>query len=226
MGRPRAYNETAMLERAMEVFWRRGYDGTSIQDLVGRTGVNRGSLYGAYSDKRALFLASIKRYLDLIVADNIRRLGAVEPAGRAIREFFLQLVEAPLERLRRGCLLTNSAVELGMEDPAVAALIRGAFRRVERIICGRLVEAHMAGQLAADLQPQARARLLITVLQGIRVMARVGVDRAAMRDAVNCALAGIAGDTSNRDFRHRTTARRPHQAQRAKARPARLRSFA
>lgn len=191
MARPKAYNETAMLDRAMEVFWARGFDGTSIQNLVGKTGVNRGSLYGAYPDKRALFLASIRRYLDLVVEDNVRRLLAVEPAGDAVRQFFLQLVEAPQERLRRGCLLTNSAVELGMEDAQVAALIRGAFRRVEQVFCARLVEAKRVGQLTDGVQPEALARLLITVLQGIRVMSRVGADRVAMRDAVKSALSGI-----------------------------------
>ena len=191
MARPKAYDETAMLDRAMEVFWARGFDGTSIQNLVGKTGVNRGSLYGAYPDKRALFVASIRRYLDLVVEDNVRRLLAVEPAGDAVRQFFLQLVEAPPERLRRGCLLTNSAVELGMEDAQVAALIRGAFRRVEQVFCARLVEAKRVGQLTDGVQPEALARLLITVLQGIRVMSRVGVDRAAMRDAVKSALSGI-----------------------------------
>jgi len=191
LARPKAYDETAMLDRAMEVFWARGFDGTSIQNLVGKTGVNRGSLYGAYPDKRALFLASIRRYLDLVVEDNVRRLLAVEPAGDAVRQFFLQLVEAPPARLRRGCLLTNSAVELGMEDAQVAALIRGAFRRVEQVFCARLVEAKRVGQLTDGVQPEALARLLITVLQGIRVMSRVGADRGAMRDAVKSALSGI-----------------------------------
>ncbi|MBI3918634.1 MAG: TetR/AcrR family transcriptional regulator [Betaproteobacteria bacterium] len=191
MARPKAYDGTAMLDRAMEVFWARGFDGTSIQNLVGKTGVNRGSLYGAYPDKRALFLASIRRYLELVVEDNVRRLLAVEPAGDAVRQFFLQLVEAPPERLRRGCLLTNSAVELGMEDAQVAALIRGAFRRVEQVFCARLVEAKRVGQLTDGVQPEALARLLITVLQGIRVMSRVGADRVAMRDAVKSALSGI-----------------------------------
>ncbi len=191
MPRTKAYDETALLDRAMEVFWSRGYDGTSIQELVGTTGVNRASLYGAYPDKRALFVAGLHRYLDLVVEDNMRRLGAIEPAGEAVRQFFLKLVEAPIERLRRGCLLTNSAVELGLQDAEVAALVRGAFRRVEQALCDRLVEAQKANQLVAGAQPRALARLLITVLQGIRVMARAGVDRETMRDAVKSALSAI-----------------------------------
>lgn len=193
----------------MQAFWVRGYDGTSIEDLVGRTGVNRASLYGAYSDKRALFVAGIRRYLDRVVEDNIRRLREVEPAGEAVRQFFLALVEAPAERMRRGCLLTNSAVELGAQDAEVAALVRGAFRRVEQALCDRLTEAQSVNHLAEGVQPKVLARLLIAVLQGIRVMARVGVDRETMRNAVAGALVHIrtsrAGNaTRTRRIRART----------------------
>jgi len=186
--RPKVYDEMALLDCAMETFWIRGYDRTSIQELVGQTGVNRASLYGAYSDKRTLFIAGIRRYLDLVVEDNVRRLHAAEPAGEAVRQFFLKLVEAPAERMRRGCLLTNSAVEIGLEDEEVAALIRGAFDRVEQAICDRLTEAQRANQLAEGVKPRALARHLVAVLQGIRVMARVGVDRNVMRQAVGSAL--------------------------------------
>ena len=226
MARPKAYDETAMLDRAMEVFWARGFDGTSIQNLVGKTGVNRGSLYGAYPDKRALFVASIRRYLDLVVEDNVRRLLAVEPAGDAVRQFFLQLVEAPLERLRRGCLLTNSAVELGMEDAQVAALIRGAFRRVEQVFCARLVEAKRVGQLTDGVQPEALARLLITVLQGIRVMSRVGADRVAMRDAVKSALSGIKTAATHAYASDRGAARHSGHSKRGRTRRARAKQMA
>jgi TetR/AcrR family transcriptional regulator, transcriptional repressor for nem operon len=189
--RPRSYDETELLQRAMEAFWAQGCARTSIDDLVGRTGINRASLYAAYPDKRTLFLAGIRRYLDLVVETNVRRLIEVEPAAEAVRQFFLNLVEAPVDRIRRGCLLTNSAVEFGLEDAELAALVRKAFRRVERVLYERLVEAQKANQLAEGVQPKVLARLLITVLQGIRVMARVGVDRQIMRDAVAGALAGI-----------------------------------
>lgn len=192
MPRAKEYDEAALLDRTMETFWSQGYDGTSIDDLVERTGVNRASLYSVYPDKQTLFIAGIKRYLDLVVEDNIRRLRGAEPPGEAVRQFFLKLVDAPIDHLRRGCLLTNSAVELGLEDAEVAALVRGAFLRVERALCDRLVEAQKASQLAAGVHPKTLARLLITVLQGIRVMSRVGVDRETMRDAVTGALSGIA----------------------------------
>lgn len=175
----------------MQTFWVRGYGRTSIEALVGKTGVNRGSLYGTYPDKRAIFIAGLGRYLDQVVAGNIQRLLAIEPAGEAVRQFFLNLIEAPVRQLKQGCLLTNSAAEFGTDDPEVAALIRTAYRRVELALTKRLMEAHAQGYLAKSANPKALARLLLTVLQGIRVMARVGTDRQVMRDAVTSALAPI-----------------------------------
>lgn len=199
------YDDVALLDQAMETFWARGRDRTSVEDLVRRTGVNRASLYCAYSGKRALFLAAIRRYLDLVVENNVRRLLEIEPAGDAVRQFFLKLVEAPAERIRMGCLLTNTAVEVGLGDREIAALIRRAFRRVEQAICARLVEAQKANHLVEGVQPKVLARLLITVLQGVRVMARVGVDRGTMRDAVTSALSAIIAQGGEHAAAHRPT---------------------
>ena len=196
MARPRKYDDVALLDRAMETFWSHGYAGTSIRDLAGRTGVNHASLYAAFPDKHALFIAGIRRYLDQVVANHIRNLLAVEPAGEAVRQMFLGLVEAPIEKLRRGCLLTNSAAEFGLDDPQVAALVRKAYGQVESALTERLIETQAAGHLADGTQPKALARLLLTVLQGVRVMARVGTQREIMKDAVNCALAAIKTDGS------------------------------
>ena len=179
------------MSHAMDAFWSRGYRGTSIEDLVSGTGVSRASLYTAYPDKRGLFIESIKRYLDSIVQNHVRRLKEMEPASEAVRQFFLRTVEAPLAHLRRGCLLTNCAVELGSGDKEVAALIRQAFARVEDVLCERLKQAKKAGALASGVDSRSYARQLITLLQGIRVMARVGVDRDTLRDAVHAALASI-----------------------------------
>lgn len=217
MPRPKAYNEAELLEQAMQAFWTRGYDRTSIQDLVGQTGVNRASLYGAYPDKRTLFIAGIRRYLDLVVEDNVRRLHAAEPAGEAVRQFFLKLVEAPVERMQRGCLLTNSAVEIGLGDEEVAALIRGAFDRVEQAIFDRLTDAQRANQLTEGAEPRALARHLVAVLQGIRVMARVGVGLDVMRQAVSSALssipAGQSGPSTAGGKSRRTAQRTPRRGQ-------------
>lgn len=193
MPRPREYDEVELLDNTMETFWSLGYDRTSMEDLVTRSGVNRASIYAAYENKRELFLAGLQRYLDSIVEQNVRRLKEAMPASQAVRGFFDDLLNAPRERLLRGCLMINSAVQIGTTDPEAAVLIRRAFGRVEQAIFKRLQEAKAAGDTAQDLDPRTRARLLMTVLQGLRVMGRVGTDAAAMRTAVEAALEGIGG---------------------------------
>jgi TetR/AcrR family transcriptional repressor of nem operon len=191
MPRPREFDEAALITHAMNAFWSLGYKGTSVEDLVSGTGASRASLYNLYPDKRGLFIESIKHYLEDIVQDNVRRLKEVQPADEAVRQFFLNLVEAPRARLCRGCLLTNSAFELGQQDKEVATLIRQAFAKVEAALHERLAEAARAGTLADHLEPRTYARQLITLLQGIRVMARVGADRDLLWDAARSALSGL-----------------------------------
>ncbi|MFN7085296.1 MAG: TetR/AcrR family transcriptional regulator [Burkholderiales bacterium] len=188
MPRPRTYDSAQLLETAMEAFWAKGYERTSIDDLVRHTGVNRASLYCAYPDKRALFVAGIRHYLETVTEDNIRRLRSGRPAARAVRQFFTTLIEAPAQRARKGCLLTNSAVEFGVSDEEVRRLIRAALRRVEQALRERLEEARAEGDLAGDVEPRALARLLVTLLQGVRVMLKSGVERAIVRDALLTAL--------------------------------------
>lgn len=192
MARPREFDEAALVSRAMQAFWSRGYRGMSIEELVSETGVSRASLYNAYPDKRGLFVEGVKRYLDEVVQGNVRRLYEVESAADAVRQFFLTMVEAPYSRLKRGCLLTNTAVELGAKDKEIAGLIRQAFVRVEDALHQRLAEAKKAGELPANVAPRSYARQLIAVLQGLRVMARVGVDRDTLRDAAGAALSPLA----------------------------------
>jgi TetR/AcrR family transcriptional repressor of nem operon len=192
MARPREFDETALVSQAMQAFWTRGYRGMSIEELVSQTGVSRASLYSVYPDKRKLFVEGIKRYLDEVVQGNVRRLYETEPAGEAVRQFFLKAVEAPYARLQRGCLLTNTAVELGVKDKEISGLIRQAFLHVEDALHERLTEAKKAGELAANIAPRSYARQLIALLQGIRVMARVGVDRDTLRDAVRAGLSPLA----------------------------------
>ena len=175
----------------MNAFWSRGYRRTSIEDLVSTTGVSRASLYNAYPDKRELFMVSVGRYLDEVMRDKVRRLNEVNPAGEAVRRFLFDLLEVPVVRLRRGCLLTNTAVELGFEDKGAAALIRREFALVENALHKRLVEARKTGELAEHVEPRAYARELITLAQGILVLARIGVDSDMLRDAVRAALSSI-----------------------------------
>src|SRR6266852_3503577 len=123
VGRPKEFEHDVVLDRAMHVFWSRGYEATSIQLLVDRMGIQRGSLYDTFGDKRALFFAAITHYDRVVTA---RLLAALDAASGkdAIRRFFRLKVELALEPRRpRGCLVTNSAAELASRDRGTATKV-------------------------------------------------------------------------------------------------------
>ena len=190
MPRPKTYDQSGLLDAAMEHFWQRGYEKTSIGELVADTGVNRASLYAAFPDKRALFLAVVERYLSTRSRDNLERLRRTEPAADAIRSFFAEILSSRASS-RRGCLVTNSAVEFGVSDEQVARLVRKAMSRVEETLVVRLQQVADAGRLAKGVTPEQYARHLTVFLQGLRVMSRAGVPLKTLRNAMDSALWAI-----------------------------------
>ena len=190
MGRPRTFDPDRAIDKAMGVFWRRGYRGTSIQDLVDATGLKRGSLYAAFGSKAGLFAAVMDRYM---ATTNVRRIldeGDDRPVRDVIADVFAALVEAGAgDRTRRGCLLTNTAVELTPHDRTVAARIDDNLRALEDTLCRRLAAAQARGELPAGRRPRALARFLVSSMQGLRVMSKVRPERRVLQDIAEGALA-------------------------------------
>lgn len=193
MARTRAYDRDDLLRRSMELFWARGFAGVSIDDVVEATGVSRSSLYAAFPDKTALFAAVLEHYLGAVTRANLERLDEGENAAAAIRRFFAHIAaERPRARApAHGCLLTNTAAELGAEPETVARLVSGAFRRMEKALARRLEQARCQGDLSAGVEPGQFARQLVALLQGLRVMSRLELEPRVLRDAVTSALAPL-----------------------------------
>ena len=189
MARPREFERDVVLDRAMKVFWSRGYQATSIQHLVARMGIQRGSLYGAFGDKRALFFAAIERYDRVMTARLLDTLDAPGSGLAAIRRFFRLKVQAARERGRpRGCLVTNSATELASRDRGTASRIGATLGRIEAAFHRAVLRAQAAGEIDPARDARALARFLTSSAQGLSVMARASPDRAALDDVVKITL--------------------------------------
>lgn len=192
MGRPRSFDADVVLDRAVELFWRKGYEATTVQDLTAATGLKPGSLYGAFGDKHGLFLAAVDRYMERVVADALSTLdGDGSPRAR-LRRFFETVVEGILcGRRRWGCLMTNSAVERAARDPAIAAKVAANTKRIEDAF-RRVIEAgRAAGEFPRARDARASARLLTCVLQGLNVIAKTAPERDRLSDIVEQALAAV-----------------------------------
>ena len=192
MPRPRQFEREDVVQKALEIFWRQGYQATSVQDLVAATGLNRGSLYDTFGDKHGLFLEVVEYYRSHVTARRLAKLEEPGPAREKIATFFKEVVEFSLGEGRLlGCLMTNSAIELAPHDRdtrlAVAAnmgAMEAAFRRV-------LTRAKRDGELAADKSPTDLARFLTATANGLRVMAKVSPDRTTLRSVVRIALEAL-----------------------------------
>ena len=123
MARPREFDETAVLEAAMNCFWTRGFEQTSVRDLAEQMGITGASLYNAFGDKRSLSRRAFVHYLEQPVHDRVARLEKLPPA-QAIRTFFHEIIERSVDdEQRRGCMLVNAALELAPYDPEFRRLV-------------------------------------------------------------------------------------------------------
>ncbi len=188
MGRPRQFTEEQVLARASDLFWRRGYRATSVQDLVDATGLSRASLYGAFGGKEQILERTLDRY---------RRRFAV--AGRALEEagsareglcrfFDLWLSSACSPSGPQGCFLTQVATESDASTPAVGRMLRESMAQTEAAFRRALRRGKRSGELAADFDERGVARFLGVFLQGIATGARAGRTKPELSAAVKQAL--------------------------------------
>jgi TetR/AcrR family transcriptional repressor of nem operon len=192
MGRPRQFDPETTLDLAVDAFWEHGFEGTGVQELCRCLKLNPGSLYGAYGDKRALYIAAFDRYVAKISRDAIDRI-AREPSGIAgIRAYFAHLVAAIVDGKRRwGCLVTNSVIELAAREPEIAAKVELHFARLETAFAGALARSRAAGELAPRIGPDT-APYLVCIVQGLNVLARTKPTRARLEAIVGTALDALS----------------------------------
>ena len=189
MGRPRQFERDAVLDRAMKVFWSRGYEATSIEQLVARMGIQRGSLYATFGDKRALFFAAIEHYERVVTASLLATLDDAASGRAAIERFFRRKVELSVAPRRpRGCLVTNSAAELASRDRGTGARIGAVLTKLEAAFHRAVVRAQRADEIAPRRNARALARFLTSNAQGLSVMAKAFPDRVVLDDIVEVIL--------------------------------------
>ncbi|MEM1401475.1 MAG: TetR/AcrR family transcriptional regulator [Pseudomonadota bacterium] len=193
MGRPKSFDEERVLDQAMAVFWDRGYEATSIQDLVEATGINRASMYDCFGDKRGFFQAALERYMETVSAQRLARLDGDKPVRHRIRDYFRDIVafaEGPGRRL--GCMVTNSLIELAPRDAELNTRLNAGVRALEDRFDRLIIEGQVSGEIDPAKDSRAIARFLAATVQGMRVISRGAIyDGPALHDIVNTALATL-----------------------------------
>ena len=196
MARPKGFDQTAVLDHAVDAFWEHGYTGTPVQELCDAMGLHPGSLYTAFGDKRALFLTALDRYADTVSRQAIERIERAPDGLAGIRAYFDHLITAMIDGKRRwGCLVTNSTAELALHDPDVAARVKLHLARVEAAFASAVARAQACGELKQVKSHQAAA-FLVCLVQGLNVVAKTKPDRRVLQDIVDVALRGLGGSTT------------------------------
>jgi TetR/AcrR family transcriptional repressor of nem operon len=190
MARPREFDETAALEAAIACFWNRGYEATSVRDLAENMGLSAPSLYNAYGDKHALFVQALEHYLDHSMRERIERLETSRPPKLAIREFVGEIIDHSVsDRERRGCFLVNSALEVAPHDKKLGRLIAERFAELEAFFARSIRKAQTEGTVSRKVVVKDVARLLLGIVIGIRVLARVQPEPAMLDSLARPVLA-------------------------------------
>jgi len=189
MARHKEFDQDEALQKAMEVFWARGYEGTSIQDLVGRMGINRQSLYDTFGDKHALYLLALDRYCQVESRKAIELLENSASVKKAVRQLFAGVVEVALcDKQRRGCFAGNAMSELAGRCKATAARTGSNVKAMEGAFYRALLRGKKEGELKTVREPRAVARFLYSSLQGLVLMSKATPDRRTLEDVVKITL--------------------------------------
>lgn len=186
MPRPKEFDPDHVVDAALDVFWAGGYASTSTQDLCERTGLGRSSLYNTFKSKHELYEHALRRYAERTRADQVDLLAQTGPARTVIRDFLLAAVDRQLaDPDRRGCLALNAAVEIGPADDVVAGLTRADFDAIVATMRVIIERGQRDGEIAADRDAEALARLVHGALTAIHVVGRVAQDRERLTDIVD-----------------------------------------
>ncbi|CAM05118.1 TetR family transcriptional regulator [Saccharopolyspora erythraea NRRL 2338] len=191
MGRPRKFDEGAAVDAAMRVFWVKGYEATSTQDLCECTGLGRGSLYNAFGSKRALYEAALRRYADREFAPVLEILERPGPVKDRLRELMLWVIGLDVaDPAHRGCLTINAAVDAAGRTDTVAEFARREFDRLEGILRDLVALGQRTGELSPDRPAEQVARSVQSTYYGLRVLGKVRA-RDELLDVVEGTLSNL-----------------------------------
>lgn len=188
-GRPREFDIDAALDKAIAIFTERGYYGTSISDLSAALELTAGSIYKAFDDKRAVFIAALERYITLRTERLQQAMKAARNGRERVRTLLaLYAASSHDDEGRRGCLIVSSAVELAISDSEITERVARSLDIHEKRLVQFIRQGQEDGSIAAHVEAATTARLLLCVLQGMRVIGKTGRGKKEMNSLIDKAM--------------------------------------
>ena len=193
MPRCRAFDADEALEKAMQVFWAKGYEATSLNDLTAAMGLSKSSFYETFGCKHELFLAALDRYNETVAgcgaAEIIDRAGGARAGITAVFRHYVDVMSGGGDR--RGCFVGNSAVEMAPHDAAAAAKVSAGLSRLEETFLRAVERGQAAGEIPLRHGATALARYLTGSLNGLILLAKAGRDRLALQEVARITLSAL-----------------------------------
>lgn len=189
MARPKEFNPERALAKAMHVFWRLGYENTSLEALMKAMGIAKQSLYDTFGDKRALYLKALAYYRDQTNSQGRKMLNEIPSVKDGFARLLYGIAAETREQHERGCLLLSANLQRDPKDAVIRDFLRDNQARVEAIFREALVRAQKQKELSPENDPAALARFFVVTIQGMRSMARLKSDRKALEQVARLALA-------------------------------------
>jgi len=172
----------------MNVFWRKGYDGTSCEDLLSAMELNSGSMYAAFGDKKALYEKAFDLYCETIFCEGLEVLNGPGTPLENVRKLIKGMGERMASSEGNGCFVGNTLIEFGDQNKGVAEMARQVMKRLQDILEKKLKEAKKQGELSDSLKPKEIAAFIVNTAQGLNVMARANAGKDTIRGIVKTAL--------------------------------------
>lgn len=190
MSRSKEFDTEEVLEKAISLFWEKGYSACSMQDVVEGLGLSRSSIYETFGDKRQLFLAALKKYQQEGLESMRQKLGTATDIRQVFKDIFYSVLPPALdEPSQKGCFMVNAGIELAPHDPEIAVIVRANNLEVEVIMTEAIQKGQDTGQISQGLEALSIARFIFATLSGLRVSAASGTaDREKLEDIIKVAL--------------------------------------
>lgn len=189
MARTKDFNEEEVLEKALNIFWQKGYNGTSMQDLVDGLGISRSSMYDTYTDKYSLFILALERYRERTAREMMQMINQAASPKAVIKKIFQSVVtESLFDKVQRGCFLVNTCVENATHDKAVAKIVNENMQDFEDAFYHAIKKGQEIGEIMNRNDARALARFVINNINGIRISAKAGADKKVYEDVMKVTL--------------------------------------
>lgn len=190
MPRTKQFKEIEILDKALHIFWCKGFNGTSMQDLIDGLGISRSSLYDTYGDKRALFLTALDKYYKVGSKAMIQKINHSTNIFLTIKELFECMVTSTMEdTFKKGCFIVNATIEMSSHDKEVSTIISANQKDIESAFCIALKKGQAKGEITNKHSAKALSRFIYNATSGLHVSPKAGADKKAMIDIVEVTLA-------------------------------------